>query len=178
MVHMEMVHGDVDHGGWASTPGPRRATAIRNSKGGTGHASQLGPFQPSARPCPRGLSLMPPLLLIRCAIAAVWLYEGFYCKVLGRMPEQRRIVEAVPLLGPSAPALLRALGVVETLLALWVLSGWQPFWAALIQTLLLVGMNTNGLLFARRLIHDPAGMVVKNFVFVVLIWVAAAQGGG
>jgi hypothetical protein len=83
------------------------------------------------------MSLMPPPLLVRCAIAAVWVYEGLWCKVLGRTPYQRAIVEAVPLL---------------------------------------VGMNANGLLFARRLIHDPAEMVVKNFVFVVLIWVAAAQG--
>ena len=119
---------------------------------------------------------MPPVLLVRCAIAAVWLYEGFWCKVLGRMPNQKGIVEAVPFLGPRATVLLPAIGVLECGLAAWVLSGWEPVWAAVVQTSLLVGMNANGLLFARRLIHDPAGMVVKNFVFVVLIWVAAAQG--
>jgi uncharacterized membrane protein YphA (DoxX/SURF4 family) len=123
------------------------------------------------------LSLAPPLLLIRCAIAAVWLYEGLWCKVLGRMPNQKGIVEAVPFLGSARAAfLLPALGVLECGLAAWVLCGWEPVWAAFVQTGLLVGMNANGLLFARRLIHDPAGMVVKNFVFVVLIWVAAAQG--
>lgn len=123
------------------------------------------------------MSFTPPLLLIRCAIAAVWLYEGFWCKVLGRMPDQKGIVEAVPLLGPARVAVvLPILGVLECGLAAWVLSGWAPVWAAAVQTGLLVGMNANGLFFARRLIHDPAGMVVKNFVFVVLIWVAAAQG--
>ncbi len=123
------------------------------------------------------LSFMPPLLLVRCAIAAVWLYEGLWCKVLGRMPNQKAIVEAVPYLGPiGAEALLRALGVLETALAVWVVSGWEPVWAAVFQTGLLLGMNANGLLFARKLIHDPAGMVVKNFVFLVLVWVAAAQG--
>jgi hypothetical protein len=65
---------------------------------------------------------------------------------------------------------------VECALAAWVLSGWEPVWAAAAQTALLVGMNANGLLFARRLIHDPAEMVLKNFAFVLLIWVAAAQG--
>ena len=123
------------------------------------------------------LSFMPPLLLVRCAIAAVWLYEGLWCKVLGRMPNQKAIVEAVPYLGPiRAEALLRALGALETALAVWVVSGWEPVWAAVFQTGLLLGMNANGLLFARKLIHDPAGMVVKNFVFLVLVWVAAAQG--
>lgn len=123
------------------------------------------------------MDLMPPPVLVRSVIAAVWLYEGLWCKVLGRLPSQQRIVEAVPFLGPSAgPAFLKALGVLETLTALWVLSGWHPVWAAAFQTALLVGMNANGLLFARTLIHDPGGMVVKNAALVVLMWVAAAQG--
>ena len=127
----------------------------------------------------RAVAFMPPPLLVRCAIAAVWLYEGLWCKVLGRRANQKAIVEAVPFLGPGrGPAFLRMLGVVECGLAAWVLSGWEPVWAAAVQTALLVGMNANGLLFARRLIHDPAEMVVKNFVFVVLIWVAAAQDSG
>ena len=37
------------------------------------------------------------------------------------------------------------------------------------------GMNVNGLLFARHIIHDPGGMVVKNAALVVLMWVAAAH---
>ncbi|HMK74510.1 MAG TPA: DoxX-like family protein [Myxococcaceae bacterium] len=120
---------------------------------------------------------MPPLLLIRIAIAAVWVYEGLWCKVLGRMPHQRDVVASVPFLGPArGPALLAALGLVECGLAAWVLGGWEPVWAAVAQTALLVVMNLNGLLFGRRHIHDPAGMVVKNFAFLVLVWVAAAQG--
>ena len=120
---------------------------------------------------------VPSLWLIRGAIALVWLYEGLWCKVLGRMPSQERIVEAVPWLGPAwAPRVLKALGLVECGMAVWVLSGWEPVWAAAAQTALLVAMNGNGLLFARRFIHDPGGMVVKNAALVVLMWVAAAQG--
>ena len=123
------------------------------------------------------MPLLPPPWLIRCAIALVWLYEGRWCKVLGRMPSQQQVVEAVPFLGStSARQFLRALGLVECGLAVWVLSGWEPVWAAVAQTALLLIMNANGLLFARRFIHDPAGMVVKNAAFVVLMWVAAAQG--
>lgn len=120
---------------------------------------------------------MPPPWLIRSAIALVWLYEGLWCKLLGRMPSQQRVVEAVPFLGPLwGLRFLRTLGLVECGLAFWVLSGWEPIWAAAAQTALLVTMNLNGLIFARRLIHDPAGMVVKNAAFIVLMWVAAAQG--
>jgi len=122
---------------------------------------------------------MPPLLLIRCAIAAVWLYEGLWCKLLGRVPHQKDVVAAHPLFSAgNAGPVLKAIGVVETIIAIWVLTGWAPWLAALAQTALLVGMNANGLLFARKVIPDPAGMVVKNFAFVVLMWVAAYRAAG
>jgi hypothetical protein len=121
---------------------------------------------------------MPPLLLTEAAVAAVWLYEGFWCKLLGGVPQQIDVVEAVPLFGRrTATWVLRALGVIECLLAVWVLSGWRPFLAAAAQTGLLVSMNSGGLLWARRVIPDPAGMIVKNFAFLVLAWVVAAQAG-
>lgn len=118
---------------------------------------------------------MPPILLIRFAVASVWLYEGFWCKVLGRLPRQEAIVESVPGLGGRvAHGFLLVLGYVECGIAVWVLSGWRAHWAALFQTILLAGMNTIGLRYARSQIHDPGGMLVKNFVLVVLAWVAAA----
>jgi hypothetical protein len=117
----------------------------------------------------------PPSGLIRLAVASVWLYEGLWCKVLGREPNQLRIVESVPLLGPRVGTIfLKSLGVAETALALWALSGIQPVPCAAIQTVLLVLLNANGVLWARRLIHDPGGMVVKNFAFLVLVWVSAS----
>jgi len=118
---------------------------------------------------------MPSLWIIRFAVAAVWLYEGLWCKVLGRVPQQMEIVESVPVLaGGSARLFLPTLGYVETALGLWLLSGWAAQGAALTTTLLLVGMNTAGIIFARQLIHDPVGMLFKNFVLIVLTWVAAA----
>jgi len=122
---------------------------------------------------------LPPLLLVRGAVAAVWLYEGLWCKVLGRERRQLQVVEAVPRLGPMVGRrLLTALGLVEMAFAAWVLSGLAPGVCAISQTALLVGLNTNGLLWARHIIHDPAGMVVKNVSFLLLAWVAAAMSGG
>ena len=122
-------------------------------------------------------SPMPPLVLLRAAVAAVWLYEGLWCKLLGGEPHQKDIVAAHPLFGKKlAATFIRTLAVVEIGLAVWVMSGWLPGLAALAQTLLLVVMNANGLLFGRHIIPDPAGMVIKNFGFLLLAWVVAAQG--
>jgi len=123
-------------------------------------------------------TLLPPVWLIRAAVAAVWLYEGLWCKLLRGQPREFEVVEAVPYFGPRIGAhFLRALGMVEVAIAVWVMSAIAPVICALTQTLLLVTLNANGLLWARHLIHDPAGMVVKNFAFLVLVWVGAGLPG-
>jgi hypothetical protein len=124
------------------------------------------------------IELLPPFWVIRVAVAAVWLYEGLWCKLLRRELHQFQIVEAVPFLGGSIGAFfLKGLGVIEVGIALWVLGGFAPILCAVVQTLLLVALNANGLVWARHLIHDPGGMVVKNFAFLVLVWVSAGLPG-
>lgn len=123
--------------------------------------------------------LMPPYWLIRAAVAAVWLYEGLWCKLLRGEPREFEVVKAVPRYGPRfGVPFLMALGVTEVTIALWVLSGVSPLLCAIAQTVLLVSLNANGLLFARDIIHDPRGMIVKNFAFLVLAWVAASLPAG
>jgi len=120
------------------------------------------------------LLVMPPAWLVRVAVAGVWIYEGLWCKILGRSASELAVVEAVPGYGPKYGRLfLRALGWVELALGLWVLAGVAPGAAALAQTVLLVALNASGLAWSRHLIHDPAGMVCKNFAFLVLAWVNA-----
>ena len=120
----------------------------------------------------------PPLALIRASVAAVWLYEGLWCKLLGVVQAQVDVVKAVPHLGPRfGTAFLKVLGLVEVALAVWVVVGWAPGLCAIVQTGLLIALNANGLLWARHIIHDPAGMVIKNIAFLVLVWVCGAITG-
>lgn len=123
-------------------------------------------------------TLLPPAWLIHVAVAAVWLYEGLWCKLLRGQPHEFKVVEAVPWFGPRIGAhFLQALGLVEVAVAVWVLSAISPVMCALFQTVLLVTLNANGLIWARHIIHDPAGMVVKNSAFLVLVWVCASLPG-
>ena len=124
------------------------------------------------------LSMLPPAWSIRAAVAAVWFYEGLWCKLLRRQPDQLKVVEAVPNLGPRIGArFLQLLGAVEIMLGIWTLSTIAPLQCAIAQTLLLVALNASGLLWARHIIHDPGGMVVKNLAFLVLVWVMAGLRG-
>jgi uncharacterized membrane protein YphA (DoxX/SURF4 family) len=120
-------------------------------------------------------SLLTPVWVVRFAVAAVWLYEGLWCKLLGGEPHQIQVVQAVPSYGPCAGALfLKALGVGEVALGIWAFTGFAPVLCAVAQTILLVSLNTCDLIWARHIIHDPAGMVVMNFSFLVLAWVGAS----
>jgi len=123
--------------------------------------------------------LMPPVWLIRAAVAAVWLYEGLWCKLLRGEPREFEVVKAVPRYGPRyGVPFLMTLGAVEVSLAVWVLWGAAALLCAIAQTVLLVSLNVNGLIWARHVIHDPRGMLVKNFAFLVLAWVSASIPAG
>ncbi|HZD49151.1 MAG TPA: DoxX-like family protein [Silvibacterium sp.] len=120
----------------------------------------------------------PALVVMRGAVAAVWLYEGFWNKILGRAPREAQVVAAVPRFGARyGQSFLKALGVVEVLLAVWVMSGIVPGTCAVVQVVLLIVLNVNGLLWSRDIIHDPAGMIVKNIAFLVLVWICGAAQG-
>ena len=117
----------------------------------------------------------PAITTIRLAVAAVWLYEGFWCKILGKEPTQELVVNSVPKLGPQfGRVFLKLLGVGEAALGIWVISGWTPGMCAVFQAALLIVLNINGLLWARHIIRDPGGMVVKNAAFLVLAWICGA----
>jgi hypothetical protein len=108
------------------------------------------------------------------AVAGVWLYHGAWCKLLGRCPEQAKIVAEVPgLRGGRAKALLLALGVAETALAGWVISGARPRLAAATGTTLVLAMNAGGLAFGRRQIAAPKALLLENACFLALAWLAA-----
>ena len=119
--------------------------------------------------------LMPPTWLIRMAVAAVWLYEGLWCKLLRGEPREFEVVKAVPRYGPRfGVPFLMALGVVEVAIGVGLLSRIAPLLCAVARTVLLVSLNVNGLIWTRDVIHDPRGMGVKNFAFLVLAWVSAS----
>ncbi|MGD0098513.1 MAG: DoxX-like family protein [Terracidiphilus sp.] len=116
---------------------------------------------------------MPNSKLIRLSIALVWLYQGLWCKVLVGVPHHRAVISAVPFIGSaSATIALMVLGLFECGIAAWILHGRWMRQAAILQTALLVAMNASGLIWAWSLIPDPIGMIVQNFAFLLLVWVA------
>lgn len=122
------------------------------------------------------LRMKPDPILIRASIALVWLYQGLWCKLLNGVPRHKAVVGAVPFIGPAAArGVLIVLGLAECCIGAWVLSGKRMRHAAIAQTALLIAMNAAGTIWASRFIPDPVGMMVQNFAFLVLIWIAAEE---
>ena len=114
------------------------------------------------------------MLFVRGVVAGVWIYQGLWSKLLGRAARHEAVVACAPFLSPRQARLtIFALGVTECLLAVWVVSGWWPLAAWVAQCLILAAMNAGGLMWARELIPDPAGMVVQNVAFLTLAGVGA-----
>jgi hypothetical protein len=114
----------------------------------------------------------------RCAVASVWLYEGLWCKLLRPDAGQADIVAAVPGAGGLAPVLLAGIGVAETALAGWVLTGRAGRAAAAVQTGLLVAFNAGGLLFGRAHIAEPGRMLTANAALLAAAWLLAVARRG
>ncbi|WP_202454716.1 MULTISPECIES: DoxX-like family protein [unclassified Streptomyces] len=107
----------------------------------------------------------------RSAIALVWFYEGFWCKIWPGRADQRAIVADVPFLpGWALTAALVAIGLAEVAIGVWVLTGRWARGAAVVQTVLIVGFNAGGLLFSPGQIEEPGRLLTQNLAFVALIW--------
>jgi hypothetical protein len=145
--------------------------------------------------------------LIPVVVAAVWLHQGLWCKVLGRDPSHRAVLGTVPglrgpntetglrglnaetgLRGPNAETGLRGpnaetrltgrradvattlLGLTETALAVGVATGGRRRWVAGLQTALVAAFNAGGLLLGRQHIEHPGRLLIRNGVFLALVW--------
>ena len=78
--------------------------------------------------------------IIDYLIAAVWLVNGLFCKVLNLVPRHQEIVATI--LGHEhARPLTVAIGISEVLMAVWILTGIRSRLNALLQIAAIAVMN-------------------------------------
>jgi len=107
--------------------------------------------------------------LLRYLIALVWLVNGLFCKLLMLVPRHEAIVARI--LGPAhAGVLTRLIGLGEIGIALWVASGIQSRWCALVQIGLVLSMNTLEAILAPDLLLWGRANALFAALFCVLIY--------
>jgi hypothetical protein len=102
-------------------------------------------------------------------IGCVWVFHGFYSKILNGIPRHRLIVAKI-LGATNAGIYTRIIGTMEVLLGVWAFTAWQPVGCAVVQTAAIAGMNTLEIFLAGELLISALGMVLLNLGFLALVW--------
>ncbi|OQP54582.1 hypothetical protein A4H97_21675 [Niastella yeongjuensis] len=78
--------------------------------------------------------------ILNYIIAAVWLVNGLFCKVLNEVPRHQEIVARI--LGSDHAAIFtEGIGVAEIVMAVWIVSGYWSRLNAIMQILVIGTMN-------------------------------------
>ena len=102
--------------------------------------------------------------LITILISLIWFINGFFCKILNLVPRHELIVSTIT--GSSHPHQLTILiGISETLMSLWIISGKYHRLNAILQILIIATMNT----LEFFLVPDLLLWGRMNAVFAVLL---------
>jgi uncharacterized membrane protein YphA (DoxX/SURF4 family) len=101
-------------------------------------------------------------------IAAVWIANGLFCKVLNLVPRHGQIIAKI--LGAEyARPLTIAIGISEILMAIWILSGIKARWNALTQAVIIATMNIMEFILVPDLLLWGRFNSVFAFLFILLI---------
>ena len=108
--------------------------------------------------------------IITCCIAAVWLANGFFCKVLNLVPRHQQIVARI--LGNEYSGLLtKAIGIAEIAMAVWILSGIKTRLNAVAQMIIIAIMNTIEFIVAPDLLLWGKFNSIFALMFICVIYV-------
>ncbi len=109
--------------------------------------------------------------LLTYCIALVWLINGLFCKVLQLVPRHKQIVAEI--LGEDQSEVITiTIGVLEVLMAVWILSGIKSRLNAITQILIVAAMNSiEFLLVPGLLLFGRINLVIAIFFMgVVYCW--------
>jgi uncharacterized membrane protein YphA (DoxX/SURF4 family) len=103
------------------------------------------------------------------AIAAVWIANGFFCKVLNLVPRHQLIVGRI--LGDqySRPATI-LIGLSEIIMALWILSGYKSKLNTVVQILVVATMNIIEYILVPDLLLWGKLNSLFAFLFIVVVY--------
>ena len=102
-------------------------------------------------------------------IAAIWIVNGLFCKVLNFVPRHQEIVASI--LGNEHPRLLALLiGVAEIGMAAWIISGLDRRLNVIVQILVIATMNSLEFFLVPDLLLWGRANALFAFVFIVLIY--------
>lgn len=101
--------------------------------------------------------------------ATVWFVNGLFCKVLNLVPRHEQIVAKVLSIG-YARQLTSFIGLLEIIMAVWILSRFKPRLNAIVQMLIVVIMNVLEFILVPELLLWGRLNILFASLFVGLIY--------
>jgi uncharacterized membrane protein YphA (DoxX/SURF4 family) len=114
----------------------------------------------------KSLNLHKSLTLL---ISLVWLANGLFCKVMNLVPRHELIVGRI--LGVQNPRPFAiAIGIAETCMAIWILSGFRSRLNAIIQMVIVAVMNILEFFLAPDLLLWGKANAIFAAIFILIIY--------
>lgn len=106
--------------------------------------------------------------LLNYLIAAVWIVNGLFCKVLNLVPRHQEIVGRI--IGDAhAGVLTRVIGLSEMAMAVWILTGYKSRVNAITQAVVIATMNSLEFIMAPDLLLWGRFNALYAFLFILVI---------
>jgi uncharacterized membrane protein YphA (DoxX/SURF4 family) len=108
--------------------------------------------------------------ILTYCIATVWVANGLFCKVLNLVPRHERIVAVI--LGNDFSGLLTILiGLLEIIMAVWILSGYKTRLNAIAQIVAVATMNTLEFILVPDLLLWGKLNSLFAFLFILVVYI-------
>lgn len=107
--------------------------------------------------------------VIKGFIAAVWLVNGLFFKVLSLVPRHEQIIAKILAVEDARPLAI-AIGLAEIAMVIWILSGIWRKANAVTQIIVIMTMNILEYMLVPDLLLWGKANIVFAFLFILLIW--------
>lgn len=106
--------------------------------------------------------------LLTYGIALVWLINGLFCKLLNLVPRHQMIVAAI-LGNDHSFVTTKAIGFLEILMAVWVISRVKQRWCSITQVITIATMNIIEFFMVPDLLLFGKANILIALIFIVII---------
>ena len=107
--------------------------------------------------------------VINLFIASVWFINGLFCKILNLVPRHQEIVASI--LSENHSALFtKTIGVLEVVMAIWILTGIKSRLTAILQILIIATMNILEFWLVPDLLLFGRLNIIVALIFIAIIY--------
>ena len=118
------------------------------------------------------------LTIARIGLGLVWVYQGIVPKLFFPMEFELDIIERSQMYLHSPRVMIFLVGIGETAIGLWLLSGYRERFACLFATSFMLLLQVIVVFIEPSLLIGPFGGIAKNIGLIALAWIVWNFGAG